>query len=174
MQQVARIQGLAAIEAENGARKRRASVRLASGTPLDHVRRPRVELRTQKASAVLSYLALTEAKQESRERLVGLLWSRSDEERAGPRCARSFANCALRSRTRIWRVLGGQTVVHPDPAKVEVDVETHRRLAESGSVDPLLLNTPDFGERILEGMGRPRPVIPDLGSGEAPDRQWTG
>src|SRR5215212_12234539 len=41
-----------------------------------------VELRTQKAGAVLSYLALSEAKQESRERLVGLLWSRSDEERA--------------------------------------------------------------------------------------------
>src|SRR6202161_2501791 len=41
-----------------------------------------VELRTQKAGAVLSYLALTEAKHESRERLVGLLWSRSDEEKA--------------------------------------------------------------------------------------------
>ena len=31
-----------------------------------------VELRTQKAGAVLSYLALIEAKQEGRERLVGL------------------------------------------------------------------------------------------------------
>src|ERR1700704_1504471 len=41
-----------------------------------------VELRTQKAGAVLSYLALIEAKQESRERLVGLLWSRSDEGKA--------------------------------------------------------------------------------------------
>lgn len=41
-----------------------------------------VELRTQKAAAVLSYLALIEAKHESRERLVGLLWSRSDEEKA--------------------------------------------------------------------------------------------
>src|ERR1700732_2931359 len=41
-----------------------------------------IELRTQKAGAVLSYLALTEAKHESRERLVGLLWSRSDEEKA--------------------------------------------------------------------------------------------
>jgi len=41
-----------------------------------------IELRTQKASAVLSYLALTEAKHESRGRLVGLLWSRSDEEKA--------------------------------------------------------------------------------------------
>src|SRR5947208_15212197 len=44
----------------------------------DHV----IELRTQKAGALLSYLALTELKQESRERLVGLLWSRSDEEKA--------------------------------------------------------------------------------------------
>src|SRR4029079_12451178 len=41
-----------------------------------------IELRTRKAGAVLSYLALSEAKQESRERLVGLLWSRSDEEKA--------------------------------------------------------------------------------------------
>src|ERR1700709_703409 len=41
-----------------------------------------IELRTQKARAVLSYLALTEAKHESRERLVGLLWSRSEEEKA--------------------------------------------------------------------------------------------
>jgi two-component SAPR family response regulator len=41
-----------------------------------------VHLRTRKAAAVLGYLALSETKQESRERLVGLLWSRSDEERA--------------------------------------------------------------------------------------------
>src|SRR5271170_3982532 len=41
-----------------------------------------VQLRTRKAAAVLGYLALSETKQESRERLVGLLWSRSDEEKA--------------------------------------------------------------------------------------------
>ena len=41
-----------------------------------------IELRTQKAGAVLSYLGLIENKQESRERLVGLFWSRSDEEKA--------------------------------------------------------------------------------------------
>ncbi len=38
-----------------------------------------LELRTRKAAAVLGYLALTEAKQESRERLVGLLWSFADD-----------------------------------------------------------------------------------------------
>jgi len=41
-----------------------------------------VELRTRKASAVLSYLALTETKHETRERLISLLWSRSEEEKA--------------------------------------------------------------------------------------------
>ena len=41
-----------------------------------------IELRTRKAGAVLGYLALSEMKRESRERLVGLLWSRSDEEKA--------------------------------------------------------------------------------------------
>src|ERR1700748_3821803 len=39
-----------------------------------------IELRTQKAGAVLSYLALSETKQESRERLRGLLLRRSGEE----------------------------------------------------------------------------------------------
>src|SRR5258708_33904675 len=41
-----------------------------------------IELRTRKAAAVLGYLALSDTKRESRERLVGLLWSRSDEEKA--------------------------------------------------------------------------------------------
>jgi putative toxin-antitoxin system antitoxin component (TIGR02293 family) len=112
-----------------------------------------IELRTLKASAVLSYLALTEAKQESRERLVGLLWSRSDEEKA-----RASLRYVVRELRTAFEEAGyggfsaGRLSVHLDPEKVEVDVERIIRLAESGSVDPLLLNTPDFGERILEGM----------------------
>lgn len=112
-----------------------------------------VKLRTQKASAVLSYLALTETKHESRERLVGLLWSRSDEEKA---------RASLRQVVRELRSAfedagyGGfvaeRLSVHLDAEKVEVDVESIIRLAEGGSVHPLLLNTPQLGERILEGM----------------------
>src|SRR5262249_23516622 len=59
----------------------RLSVSLVGRLGLRFNGRP-IELRTRKAAAVLSYLALSEAKQESRERLVGLLWSRSDEEKA--------------------------------------------------------------------------------------------
>ncbi len=112
-----------------------------------------VELRTQKASAVLSYLALTEAKYESRERLVGLLWSRSDEEKA-----RASLRQVVRELRTAFEGAGyggfsaGRLSIHLDPEKVDVDIESIIRLAESGSVHPLLLNTPDLGERILEGM----------------------
>src|ERR1700754_1922202 len=94
-----------------------------------------IELRTQKANAVLSYLALNETKHESRERLVGLLWSRSDEERA---------RASLRQVVRELRSAfedagyGGFTAerlaVHLDAEQIEVDIERVVRLAESGSV----------------------------------------
>jgi DNA-binding SARP family transcriptional activator/TolB-like protein len=112
-----------------------------------------VELRTQKASAVLSYLALIETKHESRERLVGLLWSRSDEERA-----RASLRQVVRELRTAFEDAGyggfsaGRLSIHLDAEKVEVDVENIIRLAEGGRVHPRLLNTPDLGDRILEGM----------------------
>lgn len=112
-----------------------------------------VELRTQKASAVLSYLALSETKHESRERLVGLLWSRSDEEKA-----RASLRQAVRELRSAFEDAGysgfvaGRLSIHLNAEKVEVDVESIVRMAEGGSVHPLLLNTPQFDERILEGL----------------------
>ena len=112
-----------------------------------------VELRTQKAGAVLSYLALIEAKQESRERLVGLLWSRSDEEKA-----RGSLRQVIRELRSTFEAAGyhgfsaGRLSIQLDPAMVEVDVEGIIKAAESGSVHPLLLNTPNLEEHILEGL----------------------
>src|SRR5467141_1405240 len=102
-----------------------------------------IELRTRKAGAVLSYLALTETKQESRERLVGLLWSRSDEDKA-----RASLRQVVRELRSAFEAAGydgfsaGLLSVHLDAETVEVDVESIIRQAESGSVHPLLLNTP--------------------------------
>jgi DNA-binding SARP family transcriptional activator len=112
-----------------------------------------IELRTQKAGAVLSYLALSETKHESRERLVGLLWSRSDEERA-----RASLRQVVRELRSVLEDAGctgfvaSRLSLHLDARHVEVDVESVVRAAESGEVHPLLLNTPRLGERILEGM----------------------
>lgn len=41
-----------------------------------------IALATRKAKAVMAYLALSDSAQDTRERLVGLLWSESDEEHA--------------------------------------------------------------------------------------------
>jgi DNA-binding SARP family transcriptional activator len=112
-----------------------------------------IELRTQKAGAVLSYLALTATKHESRERLVGLLWSRSDEERA-----RASLRQVIRELRSVFEDAGcsgfvaSRLSIHLDARQVEVDVENVVRAAENGEVHPLLLNTPRLGERILEGM----------------------
>src|SRR5580704_18218766 len=148
MQQVARIQGLAASDAETAARSAaRLSVSLV-GRPSIMFGGRLVELRTQKASAVLSYLALTEAKHESRERLVGLLWSRSDEEKA---------RASLRQVVRELRAafedagyggfVAGRLSIHLNAENVEVDVESIVRAAERGSVHSLLLNTARLDER---------------------------
>jgi DNA-binding SARP family transcriptional activator/tetratricopeptide (TPR) repeat protein len=153
MRQVARVQVLAASEAATmPASAARLTVSLV-GRPSIMFGGRQIELRTQKASAVLSYLALTEAKHESRERLVGLLWSRSDEEKA-----RASLRQVVRELRSAFEDAGyggfsaGRLSVQLDAGKVEVDIESIIRLAESGGVHPLLLNTPDLGQRILEGM----------------------
>jgi DNA-binding SARP family transcriptional activator len=112
-----------------------------------------VQLRTRKAAAVLGYLALSETKQESRERLVGLLWSRSDEEKA---------RASLRQVVRELRsVLGeagyagftaGRLSVGLNIGQTETDIESVLHLAETERVHPLLLDTPRLDERLLEGM----------------------
>ena len=130
----------------------RLSVSLVGRLAISFDGRP-IELRTQKANAVLSYLALTETKHESRERLVGLFWSRSDEEKA--RASLRQVVRELRSAFEDAGYNGFSTdrlSIGLDAGKVEVDIESIVRLAESGSVHPLLLNTPRLGERILEGM----------------------
>src|SRR3981081_1984690 len=140
MERVARVHGLGSSEtATVPVSAARLSVSLV-GRPSIMFGGRLVELRTQKASAILSYLALTEAKHESRERLVGLLWSRSDEEKA---------RASLRQVVRELRTafegggygggVGGRLSLYLDVEKVEVDIESIIRLAENGGVHPPLL-----------------------------------
>jgi DNA-binding SARP family transcriptional activator/TolB-like protein len=153
MRQAARVQRLAEREPEVApATAARLSVSLVGRLAI-RFNGQLVELRTQKAAAVLSYLALIEAKHESRERLVGLLWSRSDEEKA-----RGSLRQVIRELRSTFEAAGyngfsaGRLSIHLDPALVEVDVEGIIKAAESGSVHPLLLNTPNLEEHLLEGL----------------------
>ena len=130
----------------------RLSVSLVGRLAIRFNGRP-IELRTRKAGAVLGYLALSETKQESRERLVGLLWSRSDEERA-----RASLRQVVRELRSVLEDAGydgfvaGRLSIRLNVEQVEVDVESVIQLAESGRVHPLLLDTPHLGERLLEGL----------------------
>src|SRR4051794_26789732 len=153
MRQAARVQRLAEREPEVApATAPRLSVSLVGRLAI-RFNGQSVELRTQKAGAVLSYLALIEAKQESRERLVGLLWSRSDEEKA-----RGSLRQVIRELRATFEAAGchgfstGRLSIQLDPAMVEVDVESIIKAAETGSVHPLLLDTPNLEEHILEGL----------------------
>ena len=112
-----------------------------------------IELRTRKAAAVLGYLALSETKRESRERLVGLLWSRSDEEKA-----RASLRQVVRELRSVLQQSGFEgfaaerLLIGIDAGQVEVDIEQVLQLAEEGRVHPLLLDVPQLDERLLEGM----------------------
>ncbi|HZC96479.1 MAG TPA: hypothetical protein VE267_10200, partial [Bradyrhizobium sp.] len=69
--QVSAASATTANQASSPESARRLSVSLVGRFGLRFDGQP-IELRTRKASAVLSYLALSETKQDSRERLVGL------------------------------------------------------------------------------------------------------
>src|SRR3954452_20402220 len=94
-----------------------------------------IELRTRKAAAVLSYLALSETKHESRERLVGLLWSRSDEEKA-----RASLRQVVRELRSVLEDAGyggfvaGRLSIGLNVEQVDIDVESIIRLAGRGRV----------------------------------------
>ena len=130
----------------------RLSIALVGSLALRLDGRP-IDLRTRKAAAVLGYLALSENKRESRERLVGLLWSRSDEEKA-----RASLRQVVRELRQILEDAGyagfsaGRLSVGFDLGRVEIDIESILQAAESARIDPLLLNTQRLDERLLEGM----------------------
>jgi DNA-binding SARP family transcriptional activator/TolB-like protein len=153
MQEAAGVQKLAAGESATGpGSAARLSVSLVGRLAIKFKGRL-IELRTQKAGAVLSYLALTEAKHESRERLVGLLWSRSDEEKARASLRQVVRELRAAFEDAGYRgFVAGRLSIHLDPEQVEIDVESILRAAESGSVHPLLLNTRHLDESVLEGM----------------------
>lgn len=131
---------------------RRLSITLVGRLALRLDGRP-VELRTRKAAAVLGYLALSDTKSESRERLVGLLWSRSDEEKA-----RASLRQVVRELRNVLEDAGfagfhaERLSIGFDPGQVEVDVESILQQAENARMHPLLLNTQRLDERLLEGM----------------------
>ena len=112
-----------------------------------------LRLRSRKARALLDYLLLSGSGEESRERLVGLLWSETGEDRARAslrqvvhelREAMEAAGCsALRA---------GRLAISLDLSLTRPDARDVLQAAERGIAHPLLLSTPRLSEALLQGL----------------------
>jgi hypothetical protein len=112
-----------------------------------------VPLRNLKSRALLGYVALGELLRETRERLVGLLWSESSEERA--RAVLRQVVRELRGRLEAAGCFGlhfGPYEVGIDPDAIHVDVFEVLKAADLGEVHPLLLERRHLTEELLAGL----------------------
>jgi DNA-binding SARP family transcriptional activator len=110
-------------------------------------------IRSQKLRAMLGYVALSDSLVETRERLVGLLWSESGEEQA---------RAVLRQVVREMRgLLGeiGDDALSLGPREIRlrrdavvVDVWSVLQTAEDGEAHPLLLESEQVADQLLVGL----------------------
>jgi DNA-binding SARP family transcriptional activator/TolB-like protein/tetratricopeptide (TPR) repeat protein len=100
-----------------------------------------IRLRHRKARALLAYLALTEGRQETRERIAGLLWSESDEDKA-----RTSLRQILHELGESLEAAGfyglhrDRLRIALDQAGLEVDAQTMLDMASTGEIHPRLID----------------------------------
>ena len=112
-----------------------------------------VKIKSRKSRAVLAFLALSESRQETRERLVGLFWSESEEQKARGSLRQTLRE--LRQALLDVGYLGLQTeklAIELEPKNLEVDLWSIIHAAEQQRAHPLVLNTPRVAETVLAGL----------------------
>ena len=112
-----------------------------------------IRIKSLKLRAILGYIALSESLLETRERLVGLLWSESEEGHA-----RAVLRQVIRELREIFADAGCDGLrissheIGFDREAVAVDVWAVVRAAEAGEVHPLLLERPHLADELLAGL----------------------
>jgi DNA-binding SARP family transcriptional activator/TolB-like protein len=112
-----------------------------------------IPLRSLKARAALAYVALGESRLETRERLVGLLWSGSSEARARGLLTPLLRD--LRASLEAARCAGIRFGTHEiglDPDAIQVDMFEVLKAAEAGEAHPLLLERRNLLDELLVGL----------------------
>ncbi len=121
-----------------------------------------VALRSRKARAVLAYLVLSESRKETRERLVGLLWSETAEDKA-----RASLRQVLHELRETLEAAGCHGLVATrdslrfDAARLQVDVWEVVRLAEAFEAHDLLLGPPRLADALLRDLAGIDPAFDD-------------
>src|SRR5262245_59803048 len=142
---------------------RRAGAALAVGKLSICVDGKDIEIIGRKSRALMAYLALSETGEESRERLVGLLWSETEEEKA-----RASLRQALHELRRALDDAGfdglaaDKLAIRIDRSRVAVDLWDIVDDAEAGHAHLLLLAC----KRPLEGL------LEDLETVDPAFRAW--
>jgi DNA-binding SARP family transcriptional activator len=112
-----------------------------------------IRIKSLKLRAILGYIALSESLVETRERLVGLLWSESGEAQA-----RAVLRQVIRELREIFAEAGcgglhiSAHEIGFERDAVDVDVWSVVRAAEAGEVHPLLLERPHLTDDLLAGL----------------------
>lgn len=119
-----------------------------------------ISLATRKAKALTAYLALSDNTQDTRERLVGLLWSESDEEHARASLRQvvhdlrlAFDNAGFEG----FRADKQTLALSRDRRRCDVDEVL--AAAAQGTVHPRLLDTPRITETLLSGLDNLDPAF---------------
>ncbi len=112
----------------------------------------RIELNNRKAMALVGYLALATNLSDTRERIVGLLWSETEEAKARATLRQvlkdlrtSFDQCRFSGFTT------GRVEVGIDAAEVTLDVWSVLESAAAGRPNELLLDRSRITETLLAG-----------------------
>jgi DNA-binding SARP family transcriptional activator len=115
---------------------------------------------SRKSRALLGYLALTETGEETRERLVGLLWSEvaEDKARASLRQALHEIRDVL-SQAGFDGLTGDKQALRLDRMRVEVDLWDLLDRAAAGQPHPVLLQSERPIERLLDELDAVDPAF---------------
>lgn len=109
-----------------------------------------IRLRNRKARAVLGCLALSETGAASRERLVGLLWSESPEDKARASLRQVVHELREALPERLLRT--GRIDIALERGALGLDTERLLRGIGSGELDPALHEVPRIAETLFEGL----------------------
>jgi len=112
-----------------------------------------IRIKSLKLRAILGYITLSEQLVETRERLVGLLWSESGEAQA-----RAVLRQVIRELREIFGEAHGEGLritaheIGFERDAVDLDVWAVVRAAEAGQVHPLLLERQYIADDLLVGL----------------------
>jgi DNA-binding SARP family transcriptional activator/TolB-like protein len=112
-----------------------------------------LRFKSLKLRAALGYIALSEGRTETRERLVGLLWSESGEDHARASLRQNIRELRVATQGTNYAALyiAGHEIGF-EHGSIDVDVLTVIRAAEAGQVHGLLLERRNLADELLAGL----------------------